>query len=70
MSDRYNAIIVVLEKDIRSDDAESTLAAIRMIRGVSSVTGNIVDLGSHIAEQRARSDLSKRLFEVIYPKSN
>ena len=29
MTDRYNALTVILEKDIRSDDAESLIAAIR-----------------------------------------
>jgi len=68
MTDRYNALIVVLEKDIREDDAESTIAAIRHIRGVLSVKGHISDITEHIAYDRAVRELGNRLFKVLYPK--
>lgn len=34
MSDRINALTVVLERDIRDDDIEPILTSIRLIRGV------------------------------------
>jgi hypothetical protein len=37
MTDRHSGYVVTLEKDIREDDAESIINAIRMIKGVSSV---------------------------------
>ena len=37
MTDRITAYLVTLDKPIREDDAEPTLAAIRQIKGVSSV---------------------------------
>lgn len=68
MTDRYNALTVVLERNIRDDDAETILAAIRMIKGVHSVTGNVADVESHIAEERARHELGQKLIAIIYPK--
>ncbi len=70
MTDRYNALTIVLERDIRSDDAETIINAIKMIRGVISVSPNVVDMDSHIAYTRAQTDLSKKLFEVLYPKKS
>ena len=37
MTDRYDAFTVVLERNIRTDDAEPVLAAIRQLRGVLDV---------------------------------
>lgn len=68
MTDRYNALTVVLEQDIRDDDAEALLNAIRQLRGVLSVTGNVSDMNSHIAQERARRDLGEKLWCVLYPK--
>ena len=65
MTDRFNSITVVLERDIREDDAEPILAAIRQIRGVLSATGNVADLESHLAQERARSELGQKLLAVL-----
>jgi hypothetical protein len=34
VTDRHSGYIVVLAEDIREDDAEGTLNALRMVRGV------------------------------------
>lgn len=68
MTDRYNALTVVLEKDIRDDDAEALLAAIRQLRGVLSVSGNVADMDDHIAQERVRHDLGQKLWDVLHPK--
>ena len=65
MTDRYHTLTVVLEHDIRDDDAESLISAIEHIRGVLSVSGNVADIQSHFAEERARLDLRRKLFEVF-----
>lgn len=43
MTDRTNALLVVLEKDIRIDDAQVLVDAIKMLRGVLDVECNIPD---------------------------
>lgn len=69
MTDRFNALVVVLEKDMRDDDAEALLIAIRQLRGVASVEGNVADMASHIARVQARTELSAGLWDVLYPKT-
>lgn len=68
MTDRYNTLTVVLEKDIRDDDAEALLTAIRQLRGVLSVNGNVADLTAYMAEERAKRELGDKLWQVLYPK--
>ena len=70
MTDRYHSLTVVLEHDIRDDDAKPILAAIRQLRGVLSVEGNVADLTSHMAQERARRELGEKLLEVVYPKKS
>lgn len=69
MTDQYNALTVVLEKDIRVDDAEAILNAIRQLRGVLSVNGNVTNFGDYIAQERARRDLVEKIWDVLYSKS-
>lgn len=68
MTDRYNALIVVLEQDTRSDDAEATIAAIRQIKGVLSVEPNVADSTDHIAQMRVRTEISEALLKVLHPE--
>ncbi len=67
MTNRYNALTVVLEKDIRDDDAEALLAAIQQLRGVLSVKGNVASFSDHLAQERARHDLRQKLWHVLFP---
>lgn len=68
MTDRHSAYIVVLERNMRSDDAEPTIAALRQIRGVLTVEPVVANTMDFVAEERVRSDLAKKLFAVLYPK--
>ena len=65
MTDRYNALTVVLEDDIRDDDAKALLTAIRMLRGVLTVTPHVADHTKFVAETRAKDDLREKLFALI-----
>jgi hypothetical protein len=65
MTDRVNGCFVVFEKDHRTDDIESTIEAIKHIRGVLSVGVNIVDGNTMIAKDRARYELRQKLWEVL-----
>lgn len=68
MTDRIHSITLVLAEDIRIDDAEALIAAAKQFRGVIDVTPNVADLGSHVAEQRARHQLREKLIAVLWPK--
>jgi hypothetical protein len=65
MTDRYNALTVALDRDIRDDDAEVIINAIKAIRGVSDVTGNIVDIDSYVATSRISTLVGKKLHETM-----
>jgi hypothetical protein len=39
MTDRYHALTVVLDREIRTDDAEDIINAIKQLRHVVDVTG-------------------------------
>lgn len=67
MTDRYNTLTVVLERDIREDDAEALLSAIRMMRGVLTVEGNVADPGEYMAEERAKRHWQEKIAEVLWP---
>ena len=67
MTDRHNAYVVVLKEDIRSDDAKATIAAIKQIKGVLSVTPNVAGIDEHVAEMRVRNDLARKLWDVLHP---
>lgn len=70
MTDRLNGCVVVFEKDIRVDDAEAILDAIRMVKGVLAVKADdgIVELGDYVAQERTRRELGAKLWEILYPK--
>jgi len=68
MTSRYHSLTVVFEKDIRDDDAESLLNVIRALDGVLSVSGNITDIHLHVANERVRHDLGRKLWNILYPE--
>lgn len=65
MTDRVNTLTVVLEQEMRVDDAENILTSIRMVRGVLDVTPQ-VDIDDHWAARRqARHELVMQLWDVL-----
>ncbi len=65
MTDRYNALTVVLEENIRDDDAEALISAIRQLRGVLDVKPNVADVNSMVADSRARLELLDALIQLV-----
>lgn len=68
MTDRFNALTVVLDKEIREDDAQAIISAISQLRGVASVQGNVADMNSHIAKEQALYKLRGEIMDVLYPQ--
>ena len=68
MTDRHRSVTVLLDSDMRSDDLESVLSAIRRIRGVESVEpGPVVDIMMYLATESARASLRRQLLEILLP---
>jgi hypothetical protein len=65
VTDRYFALTVVLEQNIRDDDAQPLIDAIKQLRGVLSVEPHISNLDTHQAQERAYAELRKKLWEVL-----
>lgn len=68
MTDRYNALLVVLDKDMREDDAQSTIDAIKHIKGVVDVKGNVSNIEADIAESRVKQDLWDKIYKLFWDK--
>lgn len=67
MTDRLKGLTVTFEHDIRVDDAEAVISAIKMIKGVLSVDPLVSNHEQHIAEARVRHELGRKILKVIYP---
>lgn len=65
MADRFNSLTVALDHDIREDDAEALIAAIRQLRGVLAVTGNVVTSSDWVAESRAKEEMRRKIYEAL-----
>ncbi len=61
MTDRHAGYLVTLDRSIREDDAEAVLNALRMTRGVLTVTPIIDNLDIQMAYEKARMELGARL---------
>lgn len=65
MTDRHSGYIVTLDADIREDDAEAIIAALRMVKHVASVQPVTLGTTELMARARVRHEARGRLFDAI-----
>jgi hypothetical protein len=65
MTDRFCGLTVVLDQNIREDDAKPIIEAIKMLRGVLDVTGIVADSAVWVADRRVRWEIEQRLYKVV-----
>lgn len=65
MTTRFSAFTVILENDIREDDAEVLISAIKQLRGVQDVIGYESNPMQQIAESRARNELLSQVAQIF-----
>jgi len=65
MTDRYNSVVVAFDRDIREDDAQALLNAIRMLKGVIAVDPQTPDCQTFVAEARIRRELTNKLYDAL-----
>lgn len=70
MTDRLKGLVVVLEQDIRVDDAEIIINAISMIKGVSKVGKNVRNVEDFIIRTRITQEISEKLLNVLAAVNN
>lgn len=66
MTDRIHSLTVSLEREIREDDCESIVNAIKAIRGVLCVKNEVADSSFYTARQQAKRDLQNRMRKILY----
>lgn len=70
MTDRINAITLVLDRDIRDDDVESLRQACLHLRFVQSATLNVCNIDAHVGEQRAKNHARMKLYALLKDYDN
>lgn len=68
MTDRHTGYVIVLEKNMRDDDARTTIDAIKHIRGVLDVKPIINTAESMIAETRAERVVQQKVLDALFPQ--
>lgn len=64
MTDRIKALTVVLEDNIRDDDAELIINAIRAIRRVIAVEKHIAEPDHFIVKQQVKFEIRSKIFDL------
>jgi hypothetical protein len=67
MSDRVKALTVVLKEDVRQDDVEALVNAIRLFTSVISVKVVKTTMDDYFARERVRHELGEKIWAVLYP---
>lgn len=65
MTDRVHSFQVVLEEDIRIDDIELVVNALRMVKGVLAVEPIVTDFAAAMAEVRAKDQMREKLITLV-----
>ena len=65
MTTRIKGLYVALERDMRSDDVQGLLDAIRHLRYVADVTADEVDFIDFAARAHVRADVGEQILTVL-----
>jgi hypothetical protein len=65
MADRLKGVTVTFAEDLRVEDAEAILNAIRMIKGVIDVQASVTNPDDHMTRALVRMELRARILKVL-----
>lgn len=65
MTDRVKGFTVILEEDIRIDDVQVILDAVKMIRGVGHVEPSILTSNDLYARERVKMEMREKILQII-----
>ncbi len=65
MTDRIKGFLVTLDKDIREDDVQCIIDAIKMIKHVHSVKSYVTGMEDYMAYSKAESDIGRKIMEFV-----
>lgn len=66
MTDRYNSFLVILDRDIRDDDAQAILTTLKQVRGVVDVKPNISNNFEGVVGQARLANRFKTMIMDFY----
>lgn len=69
MTDRHAGYVVTLSEDIREDDAEAIINAIRMVKGVINVRPIVSNVELMIAEDRTDQEWREKIRQLLLNRS-
>jgi len=67
MTDRIVSLNVVLEREVREDDCESLVNAIKMLKGVLNVEKDVADIAFYTARSQAKLELMNEIRDKLNP---
>ena len=65
MTDTVKGFTVTLEKDVRIDDIETTMQAIRMIKGIADVQPSVTNSDDLMNRMMIMVDIKKQFYQFI-----
>lgn len=68
MTERVKHITVVVSENMREDDAVPLISAISLLKGVISVGFDVQDIDAHVAQSRARNEISGQILAILFPE--
>lgn len=66
MSDRIKGLTVTLRPNMREDDAQCVINAIKMLNGVIDVKAHVANLDHNFAVTTAKRDLQQKLRDILW----
>lgn len=70
MTDRIKGYVVILEENIREDDAKQITDALSMVKGVLKATPLISGIEDLIAEERVRARLRNQILDILWDRKS
>jgi len=65
MTDRIKGFVVTLDSDIRIDDIDQIVNAIKMIKGICSVEPSVSNYDDTMNRERIKSELRGKFIEFL-----
>jgi hypothetical protein len=65
MTDRIKGFVVTLDKDIRIDDVQPIMDAIKMIKGVIDVSPSVADSDDHMNRERVAHEFRSKFWNFM-----
>ena len=65
MTDRIKGVLITFEKDIREDDTQPIIEALKMIKGVLTVKPYITGMEDYMLYQKGHMDARMEMFDYL-----